>query len=197
MMIDLAAEYFAALCDTSERMLRPLREAGATERGMALAAPAIARLQLNGGNRFEPDPQSPAQAFIVPVRVEHPGTPESSNPTAALCDGDIVDLVAFTPALRARWALRVGTAEWLGACPPQYLEPPPVKLFRTPVDWMRGDCEGLVCLAAAPLEVYRFLTRLYAISVEDDEHAAELRAVLDRPVFHPEIFVMGRGSNGR
>src|SRR4051812_28263297 len=101
MMIDLTGEYLAALCDTTERMLRPLLDAGATQRSMVLAAPALARVQVhNGGNLFEPDAESPMQGFILPVRVEYPDTPETTDPRAAITEGEIVDLVAFTPGLR-------------------------------------------------------------------------------------------------
>jgi hypothetical protein len=194
-LIDLDAEYAAALRDTTAISLRSLYDAGATERGMALAAPALARLQLNGGGLFEPDPDGPA-AFIMPVRVEFPETPESIDPLAAITSGDIVDLVAFTPALRARWALRCGAAEWLGACAPQYMEPEPVRLYRSPLDWLRASCEGMVCLATAPRDTYRFLTRFHALSVEDEEHATTLREIIDRPFFQPEILIGGR-RNGR
>lgn len=197
MMVDLAAEYLAALCETTQKSLRPLLDAGATERALALAVPALANVQLHKNNLFEPDPHSNTSAFILPVRVDYPETPESIDPRRAITEGAIVDLVAFTPALRVRWALRTGAAEWLGACLPQYMEPEPVKLCRTPFDWLRGDCEGLVCLATIPIEIYRFLTRLRVINVEDEEHAEQLHAILDRPVFNPEIVVTGRHDNGR
>lgn len=196
LVIDLQAEYLAALGDTTAKSLRSLYDAGATDRGIALAAPALARLQLHRGGLFEPDPEGTAAAFIVPVRVECPETPESPDPLAAITAGDIVDLVAFTPALRVRWALRRGTAEWLGACEPQYMEPEPVRLYRSPLDWLRASCDGVVCLATAPQDTYRFLTRFYALSVEDEDHAAQLRGILDRPFFQPEILIGGR-RNGR
>lgn len=196
MMIDLTAEYYDALCNTGAGALDPLVRAGVTQRGLALCAPALIRLHLNGSALFVPDPDSTLSAFIAPVRVDHPQTPESLDIEAAITDGAIVDLVAFVPALKVRWALRTGAAEWLGACEPQYMEPDPVRLYRSPLDWLRASCEGLVCLATEPREVYRFLTRFYAISVEDEEHADELRQILDRPFYHPEIMIGGRRSNG-
>jgi hypothetical protein len=143
-------------------------------------------------NLFETDPNSDIGAFILPVRVEYPDTPETLDIERVLTDGEIVDLVAFTPALNVRWALRIGSAEWLGACGPQYMDPPPVRLYRTPLDWLRGDCQGLVCLATEPLEVHRFLTRFHAVAVDDDAHAEELRDILSRPLLGPEIFIGGR-----
>jgi hypothetical protein len=190
---DLEAEYQTALAQTSQKHLRPLRDAGATARSLERIRPALIHLHLNGNGLFEPDPDSAVQAFIVPVRVEDDGwTPESSDPIATVGTGQIIDLVAFTPALRVRWATRTGLAEWLGACPPQYMDPPPVRLYRTPLDWLRGDCEGLVCLATTPNDVYRFLTRFQRLDTEDDDHATMLREILDRPPYYPEILVGGK-----
>jgi hypothetical protein len=62
-------------------------------------------------------------------------------------------------------------------------------LHRTPLDWLRASCEGLVCLVLKPLEILRFLVRFAAVIVDDIKHAAELRAVLDRPFLLPTILV--------
>lgn len=192
MMVDLLAEYFAALCDTQQKTLRQLIYAGATERAIAIAAPALAKVRLCGRGLFEPDPDSPNTAFLVPVRVENPVTPETVDIYRTLTDGEIVDLVAFTPGLQVRWAVRTGEAEWLGACDPQYLEPPPVRIHRAPLDWLRADCDGVVCLATDPPTIHHFLCRFHAISVDDDRYAEELREVLLRPPSVPEILVGGR-----
>jgi hypothetical protein len=191
-MIELDAEYLAALADTSPRRRRQLQSVGVPQHALDLASPVFARIRPVGASLFEPNPDSNLGAWIIPVRVEHPDTPESPDPEAAIVDGEIVDLVAFDLQLAARWVLRTGNAEWLGSCPPQYLEPPPVALHRSPIDWLRADCRGLVCLARAPLDVYRFLTRFAALDVADAGHAEELGKLLERPPTHPEILVGGR-----
>lgn len=193
---DLEAEYLSALCETSDRALRPLRYAGVTERALTLAVPAFARVQPRAPNLFDIDPDSNIGAFILPVRVAYPETPETVDPETTLTDGAIVDLVAFTPGLAQRWALRRGIAEWLGTCPAQYMEADAVRLYRTPLDWLRADCEGLVCLATEELGIYRFLTRFGAVAVEDAAHADELRTILSRPLLGPEI-ITGSLRHGR
>jgi hypothetical protein len=128
----------------------------------------------------------------VPVRADYPDTPESPDPEAAIAQGDILDLVAFDPELGAQWVLRTGNAEWLGSCPPQYLEPAPVALHRSPIDWLRADCRGIVCLATRPTEIYRFLMRFAALDVADYGHAEALQEFLERPPYYPGILVGGR-----
>ncbi len=191
-MIDLEAEYLAALGNASPLRRRELQLAGVPQRAIKLAAPAYTRVQPVGRLLFQPNPDSELAAFILPVRVDCPDTPESPDPEAAIESGEIVDLVAFDPELGAQWVLRTGNAEWLGSCPPQYLDPPPVPLHRSPIDWLRGGCEGLVCLARAPIEIHRFLCRFAALDVADERHAEELQALLERPPTHPEILVGGR-----
>lgn len=192
-MIDLDGEYLEALANTTASSRRELLRVGVTQRALDLAGTAYAKVEPAGQALFQPNPASDRSAFILPVRVEYPDTPESTTtPEAVLERGEIVDLVAFTPQLATRWALRAGNAEWLGACPPQYLEPEPVTVHRSPLDWLRADCQGLVCLATKPLDVLRFLTRFAAVSVVDDAHAEELKAIIDRPLLYPEILVGGR-----
>lgn len=190
-MIDLDAEYLAALSDTSPRRRRVLQAAGVSELAIALAGPAYTRVRPVGALLFEPNPDSDVGAWIVPARVLGEDTPEAPNPEAALSDGAIVDLVAFDPSHAAGWVLRTGNAEWLGSCPPQYLDPPPVALHRSPIDWLRADCRGLVCLARAPLDILRFLTRFATVLVASRSHAAELEALLQYHILSPTIVVEG------
>jgi hypothetical protein len=191
MMIDLEAEYLAALSDTSPLQRRELLRAGVPQHAIDLAGPAYARVRPVGRLLFEPNPDSELGAFILPVRADYPDTPESPDPEAAVGGGDILDLVAFEPELGARWLLRTGNAEWLGSCPPQYLDPPPVALYRSPIDWLRAGCQGLVCLVRAPFEILRFLARFTAIIVDDLTHAAELEVLLRHPFLSPTILVRG------
>lgn len=190
---DLEAEYAEALAATPADALRRLRAAGVTERSLELVRPAHALLHLRQGGLFEFDPEG-LPGFILPVRVERIASPESDDPPATIAAGCMVDMVVFTPAVNSRVALRYGVADWLGSCPADPEQP--VRLYRTPLDWLRADCDGLVCLAQRPDEVYRFLTRFRAIDVEDDSEAHRLQRVLDRQARRPEILVAGRRRNG-
>src|SRR5829696_4465459 len=110
---DLLTEYLVALRRTSLADLRPLIDAGVGGAGLAVA-PARARISVSRDGLFEPDPDSDAVAFIVPTRVGNTVSPEVSDPIETVRDGEIVDLLAFSPAFPNRWALRTGAASWLG-----------------------------------------------------------------------------------
>jgi hypothetical protein len=126
---------------------------------------------------------------LIPVRVDSPVLPEAADPAAAVSAGAIVDIVACHPRHPGRWALRTGVAEWLGAIPPQYLEPDPVQIWRSPIAWLRAGARGLVILSRQPADAYRVLASCHGdIVAEDATHAAEL-AGLDRPWPMPRIIV--------
>ena len=186
---DLAAEYLAALRPTSLAALRPLRDAGVGGPGIAIGI-AVATISVSRDRLYCPDPDG-GLAFIVPVRAEHPITPESPDPIEAVRHGPIMDLLAFSPAFPQRWALRTGSATWLGAVLPQYISPPPTPIWRSPLHWLGSDCDGLVLLARDKRDRYRTLTALDAISAEDELHAAELRELLERPWLAPPVYVRG------
>ena len=99
--------------------LAPLRQAGVGGPGLAVG-PALDRVRV-ANEMFELDDEA-GSAFIIPVRVENYITPEASDPVQTVRDGKIVDLVAFHPRHPARWALRYGSAEWIGAVESQYLD---------------------------------------------------------------------------
>src|SRR5713226_352032 len=71
-------------------------------------------------------------AFITPVLGHFADTPESTDPRVFVRFGNIIDLLAWDPRYPDRWALRTGAATWLGCVPPQYLEPFPVRVWRSP-----------------------------------------------------------------
>jgi hypothetical protein len=187
---DLEREYLAALCATELRDLAPLRAAGIGARGLAIACPAIARVKI-AGEGFELDAEGGA-AYLVPIRVDDPISPETTDPAATLRSSAIVDLVAIHPRHPDRWALRVGTAEWLGAVHPQYLDPALVPVWRSPLAWLRGGCTGLVILSRERADAYRLLADLRGgIIAEDARHAAELRTILAQPWPLPRVIVGG------
>ena len=181
-------EYLRALRSTRLADLRPLIAAGVSWQAITDAVPAHARISVSTDNTFEFD-EDGGNAFVVPVRVETPLTPEASDPVEAIRHGWIVDLVAFHPDHPARWALRTGTAEWLGCVEPQYLEPEPVRVWRTPLRRLQAGCRGLVLLSREPESQYRMLSGLSAIGAEDQQHAAELRQQLDRAWPMPRVSI--------
>jgi hypothetical protein len=75
---ELAREHRAALQTTRRHDMRQLLEAGISEETIAAAGPAIARIAVDGGI-YQPNP-SGAIAFLLPVRVEGPLTPEAVDP---------------------------------------------------------------------------------------------------------------------
>lgn len=186
---DLCAEYRAALHGTTLRDLRPLRDAGIGTAGLALA-PAYARVQLSrDAATFTFDPDSDLVAFILPVRHSNPLSPEAADPELEVAAGPIVDLLAFSPHVPGCWALRIGSACWLGAVEPQYLMPDPVPIWRTPMHWLGNDCRGLVLLSPDKRDRYRVLTCLDSIVAEDELHARELRGLLAQPWLAPPVYV--------
>lgn len=145
-----------------------------------------ARIRINAG-LYDPVPDG-RPAFITPALIDNPLTPEAADPLAcARVTGDLVDLVAWHPRHPSRWALRVGSATWLGATEPQYMEPDPVAVRRSPLSWLRADCDGLVILSTEPAEAYRLLSSLHAIIAEDAQHVAELRRLVRQPWPLPSI----------
>lgn len=192
---ELTAEYESALANSQQCHLRPFIAAGISVRLLWLLTPAFARVTLRG-ETYVPDPDDGGAAYVLPVRVNDPVTAEAIDPWGAVCSADIVDLLAFHPAHPARWALRTGYAEWLGAVPPQYLKPGPVPVWRSPLNWLRAGCIGIVPLSREPAAIYRLLLGLWEIAVEDEEHEAELGDVFKRARV-PRIIVGRRNGSRR
>jgi hypothetical protein len=185
---DLAAEYSAALCGTGWADLQPLRDLGVSGPGLAIG-PAWAPIQVSQ-ELFEFDPGDDGYAFILPVRAANPLTaPEAPEPEKALREGEIIDLVAFSTSFPCRWARRTGIATSLGCIEPQYLMPDPVPVWRSPLSWLLSGCRGLVLLTRDHRERYRTLSLCDAIIAEDEEHAEQLRDLLEHPWLAPPVYV--------
>jgi hypothetical protein len=182
----LADEYLSALRSTRLADLKPLIAASVSWQAITDAVPAHTRISVSTGNTFE-FIEDGGSAFIVSVKVETALTAEASDPIEAIRHGWIVDLVAFHPNYPGRWALRRGAAEWLGCIEPQYLDPEPVPVWRTPLRWLRAGCRGVVLLSKERESQYRILSGLGAIVAEDQQHAAELRQQLGRPWPTPRV----------
>ena len=185
---DLAADYAAALHATSFADLQPLRDAGVSGPGHAIG-PAYARIRLSRDRKlFEFDLDSEDAAFVLPIRGGAV-SPEAADPVAEVRHGQIVDLLAFSPAFPYRWARRTGAATWLGSIEPQYMAPDPVPVWRSPLHWLGNDCRGLVLLSRDRRERYRILTCCESIIAEDENHAEELRDLLAMPWLAPAVYV--------
>jgi hypothetical protein len=147
-----------------------------------------ARIRVHG-TLYEPDPTG-GIAFLTPVLTHHIDTPESPEPWGACRFGNLIDLCAWHPRHPHLWALRADNATWLGAIPPQYLQPDPTVVWRSPGNWLRADCEGLVLLSPDRAEAYRILSGCVGgIIAEDQSHARDLRQILQRPWQGPTVTV--------
>lgn len=187
---DLKAEARAAFAAITRTDVAELEDFG-------VPAAAIEILQLVGVGRivrdsdsglYEPD-ASGALAFITPVLVDSPMTPESRSPRA-FAVGNFIDLIAWDPQAPQDWALRAGQGGWLGCVPPQYLDPEPVWIRPTVLDWFRWWCSGLVVLSRDPAVTYSLLMGFPGgIWVEDEAHLADLKRTLLRPWPLPEASV--------
>ena len=191
---DLDHEYRIALRSTRPEDLKPLLEAGIRQKTISIVRPAIARIAVTGGT-YQPEPEG-RYAYLLPVRLESADTAEAANPVEVLHRGSIVDLVAFHPKFPLRWALRRDAAEWLGAIEPQYLDPAPVPIWRSPLEWLRAGCRGLALLSLEPTIAYRILSMCSSgLLAEDEVHAVELRRLAAPPWPAPLVRVRRDGRN--
>ena len=189
---DLWTEWATALVDTPWRALAPLLHAGVAPETLLLTLPAATRATVRSGGLFEPDDREGGACFILPVRVDDPNSPETSDPAGVLHDGEIIDLLIFHPRRPQRWALRVGAASWLGAVEPQYCDPAPVRIRQTPLDWLQAGGDGLVLLGNR-LDRHRILAGLRSIVADDGHHANELRGILQQPWRAPPVVIAREG----
>jgi len=151
----------------------------------------IARIRVEGP-LYVPDPDS-SPALITPVCMHYQDTPETPMPDVYPLVGNLVDLVAWDPRVPEGWALRTGAAIWLGAISPQLCDPEPVPVWRSPLNWFRAACSGLVILSSDRAEQYRLLAGCRGgIIAENEAHAVKLRAILDRPFPAAPIYAHAR-----
>ena len=186
-MIDLRAELLSAVAALTDEDRGVLADFGIPPPDISrFRMCGIARVRVRRSGLYEPD-DSGHVAIITPVRVETPASPESPQPDIYTHWGPIVDLVAWHPAAPERWALRAGAAEWIGLVEPQYMDPEPVPIHRSVLDWLRSGRVGLVPLAFQPAEVYRLLSWCRSIRAADEEHARELQRALSHPWPQPNV----------
>jgi len=101
---------------------------------------------------------------------------------------ELVDLVAFTSAKPMAWLLRLGTGWSLGLLDglERHIWEQEVRLWASPLDWLRADRDGLCVLDWSAPEVLE-LARLPSISCQDIRLAERLRSALSHPCRLPVI----------
>jgi hypothetical protein len=100
--VSLAEEHRRAVAGTRPDYLRPLLAAGVKRQTIAAVAPAAARITVSG-TTYQLDPPG-GIAFLIPVRVCSPVSPEAADPAAAVSVAAIVDIVACHPRHLGRCA---------------------------------------------------------------------------------------------
>lgn len=142
----------------------------------------LTQIDADTTGRFYQPVDDGAPAIIVPV----------------LDAEELVDLLAFDPRRPERWWLRIGAVPLLGGDELAYLLLGP-KLFaeplwvhRTPLNWLRNSCHGVVIL-----DIDRGLGDLAivpnGIAAEDAAHQRELKDRLARAAMRrlPNVIVAG------
>ncbi|MCW6509690.1 hypothetical protein [Lichenifustis flavocetrariae] len=121
---------------------------------------------------FEPDPTGKLAAWTE-VRDEHSETIDAVAWSIRRPD-KIVTLLGRASVLGAEWA----------ADPISYMGGLPLRVFRTPLNWLKAKCEGVAALDT--MRTARFLLDVPTsrIAAEDDQHAREIvharHALMDR-----------------
>jgi hypothetical protein len=129
-----------------------------------------------------------SRLFVTPcLFIFEAETPEWER---APFEGYPLDILAWRPE-SPDWYFRIGNATWLGAYPPQFLDPEPVRVHDTPLSWLRSGGVGICPLSHNPAERQQLLLNIHIIAAADMEHAMELRRLLERPMRIPKIVIEG------
>ena len=143
----------------------------------AKAICGLARI-VRMGNFFEFH-SSGEYAVIVPV----------------IAGDDVVDLLAFDPSKPEEWWYRIGGERLLdGDALGDQLLGKPLQIYRTPLNWLKGRCDGVVIFDTNRAFI-DLATAPNGVVGEDDEHTEELRRTMSAtaqrnlPVFLKRISV--------
>jgi hypothetical protein len=192
---DLAAEMRAAVGALNRPQAEALVQLGVDPLDIAIfEMVGVARVRIDDKSRLdEPNDDGPL-AYISPVCCAHPAAgPEAADVWRSVRFGGLCDLIAWRHP--GRWFLRVGSADWLGSIPPQFLDPDAVPIWRSPLNWFRARCTGLMLLTGDPGTAHRLLMDCAGgIVPEDEVHGRELRRLLERPYPIPPILPPRHGK---
>jgi len=140
--------------------------------------------------------------FLAPIRPDRSWfdfDPEGGE--AAICEAladdgaTVVDLVAWSLTRPDRVVTAVGAAAVLGeavaANPATGFGGAPLRIFRTPLAWLRARCDGVVILD--PTRGGRWLADVPfdTVAAEDEAHALHLDAMRRAPLERQTIVVPG------
>ena len=190
-MPDLSAEFIAARLNVTGDHARGLEALGVPKYAWHKAPDAAygyARIAKHGRTFEISEDGPPAMVLITGLYAN--GTPE--------------DLLAFSPSQPGEWYLRLGIGVYLNgpeipprnwAVRPVWQEPlypvdpqAPLKIWRNPLNWLRGGCEGVVVLdwPSAQIDLAGLQTSIIA---EDAPHGREIERHLRAPLLGqlPEI----------
>jgi hypothetical protein len=189
MMVDLTGELAATRASTTEEERAKLAKLGIPQHMLDMVGAARVDL-FSGGKLYQPLEDIGDRVFIIGVRVGDPISPEHPRPDEVAYCGILIDLLAWHPDVPERWATRLDLATWLGAIPPQYMQPPKVLVHRTPLAWLQSGGRGLCILTREPREAQSLLLSLRGgIIPENDGHGRKLKRLLERPFPIPPIHI--------
>lgn len=168
MIVDVVGEMEHALTNSVRAGggMAELRAHGVSAETIGRGLVGVGKIRLTPSrSEWEPDPEGQT-AYITPL-FDDPEDPR-----------DTIDLLAWHPATPRMWALRRGLGTILGWTGPQYMEPPPVRVWRTPLDWFRHDCVGIAPLCPA---AWSDMLMIQTMIVEDEAHRRELLRMCQPP----------------
>jgi hypothetical protein len=195
-MIDLVGEYCASLRRMPFSAAQELHNRfGVPWRAITLACPVPTRARFTdkAQSLFEPDEEG-GDVWVIPATCVDPARPEeieAVDPLDVVSTGLIIDLVAFHPASRSRFALRIGHAVVLGAVPPQYMQADRVLVWNDVADWLKSGCNGIVLLTADGHQRGRILRRIESIEAAQPAQVKAWLALPEYPAPRPTpVFAM-------
>lgn len=170
-----------------------LRQFGVSEMMWSLGLASVARVAFEG-ECWWPDSHG-EQAILTPVRLPlRPGL-EALYPMSWVTGGTLLDVAATMPDTSEHSYLRKGLGSVLGVIEPQLVNPEPVRVWRSPISWLRAGGKGIVLLTDSLDIAFDILVQIRTPVAEDLEHWRKLRAAFERPFRAPTILVPSKAAS--